>query len=61
MGPVLGRAAPLTATAGSARLLAERWLKQEEAAAEVLTIQLSWAWLQVSVGAVIAIEGRPER
>lgn len=61
IGPALVRQAPLTATAAEARTLAERWLMTEEASAEQLTLDLGWAWLDVGVGTVIALEGRAER
>lgn len=47
----------VTATASMARHMADRELRRAEAAATTCEIVLSWRWLHVTVGDVLAIEG----
>lgn len=48
---------PLSASAGMALSLVARLLRDAEAAAERIRFGLSWRWLAVAVGDVVAIEG----
>jgi hypothetical protein len=59
LGPEHIVEAPLVATAGHARVVAGRLLRDAEARAETLEITLSYKWLGISVGDLVRVEAMP--
>lgn len=56
-GLELENEAAVTASAGGARMLAARLLRQSEAATDRISFSLSWRWLGLAVGDLVSLKG----